>query len=188
MPFDPNRSNPDRSPGGADSFELPDELACLGEQLEADAAYLASRYPAPTVADSGPARDRPMPPERARRQSFSTRPAGRRTWYVTLAAVALVLLICVTLPHVVRWGPPQPENHPAAGKKVAVRQPSADGPVVAESPAGEKAKEPGEEAGQPADNLRWPPALLFQEATAPELEALLDLLESEDAQDATLSI
>jgi hypothetical protein len=181
MPFDPKilSDQDDQRVDGSQS-ELPAELLALGEQLRCDAAWLAERYPPKSFA--GLVAVGSAEPDEIK----SARPNPQRRWVVAWSAVAALVLVAF-VGGVIVWQ--------SLSNSEAVRTRTAR----AEDSSNNRADSGQREAA--ADNqANWrmtagPSSVSLGEAEAflmrvsgPELEAVLDLMEADEADHSNLSL
>lgn len=155
------------NPTNSDSFSDPpdDELAALGQQLAADAAFLAERYPAP--APPGPGVE------------LSPRGSGRRWRRAALTATAASLLVLTATATWREWSTVEPRPGERDADKPSTPLAHRSGPSAQPQPPA-----PPSETG-PIDLL---PTVSFEGLSGPEQEAVLDLLEENDLASNSLSI
>lgn len=181
----------DRKPPMDEMNDLPDHLATLAQQLGDDARRLAEMYPAGN-------------PSRWQAQGRSSL-GLTHGWTAAAAAVFLVASVGagvwmaghraaapgtarLQLPQLAdergelaakAGGPSDQHGAPAAddGSRIAAQEQHR---IVEENQA--------EQRPDPGEGLRWVPAGLFQSLSGPEQEALLDLMEGDALEPASLSI
>jgi hypothetical protein len=180
MSFDPKKSNFDKDyPQGQDpqwdqfdEQDLPDDLAHLAAQLSEDADRLATSYPA--------AQSEVWLASAAADASDEKIAASWHRWVRIAAAVAAVSLTAGTGAWIVSSRTPSPDNtaqfHP---------------PVVSE-PQPLHSAQLQEALASPTEVTPMDspvvPAGFFQTLSGPEQEAMLDLMEEEGLDQASLSI
>jgi hypothetical protein len=169
MPFDPRLIHPDDAPLRADGeLDLPADLAALANQLADDAVRLSARYPAnrePQVALAA------QLVESAERIKATADRRRARKWltFISGAGVASVVAVVLSLSG---WRPPADEQ-PVP--------PATFSPVL----AGEN----GTPSSTKIGSLVAPPgtALSVGDLTAPEMEALFDLLQRDSNSTSSVS-
>jgi hypothetical protein len=170
MPFDPRLIHPDEPPLRPDGeLDLPADLAALAEQLGDDAAHLSACY----SADYDNA-DRVPQVALAAELVRSAGRIKRHHWFRSAAVVGTGLATVVAL---------------GISLIIAAQQaPQTDGPshplAIAPVPRSER---PLSTSAAWVDPLPAAPALSVGELSGPELEALLDLLDSEPRSMASIS-
>lgn len=151
--------------------ELPDDLEFLGDQLSEEASLMARRYP--SSADLPGAR---FPAKTSPSRRSEPAPRGR-TWGLAGASrlAAAVLLVVAGTWGSLHWlgGPDAPDGFMPGGTLSPDGLAQGDGARLFE-----------DEGLSPL----IVPAGYFQSLSAPEQEALLDLMENEDADLISLSI
>jgi len=190
-----NDANPQQN-GPLVDEDWPDDLCSLAEQLGDDARHLAATFPAgesrqwsDAVAASAPL----TPADSNGSRSFA--------WRFAAASLLLALGIGVMLWSAAGHGPAgqqtdsvaqensrsrrapaeqPPAEQPAADKKHVAREDTSS-PLLPPSPAG-----PNAQRLSPVPPLM--PAGVFEDLSAPEQEALLDLMEVEGIKASSLSI
>jgi len=167
MPFDPSLIHPDDAPLRADGdLDLPDDLSVLAEQLADDAAHLSARYPADRELQVALAADLIQSAERIKRRSW------RSAAFVAGAALASLAAIGLTLS---MWA--AANNRPTTTDLAT----SPDVPASATLPDELPALLPGSLAAPS------PTALSLGELSAPEMEALFDLLQRDPNHASSIS-
>jgi hypothetical protein len=157
MPFDPELIHPDDAPLlPSGEIHLPDDLAALAEQLSDDAAHLSACYPAAGEANVALASELATSAVRLKSQS-------RRRVAAFLGVGVASLLLC-TLPFI----RPQRDSLPHPPRERVVDSASIASP-----------------AARPA-SAATTMSLSLGELSAPEMEALLDLLEG-DSHSSSIS-
>jgi hypothetical protein len=162
MPFDPRIVHPDEPPLRPDGgLDLPADLAALAEQLGDDAAHLSACYPADRAPQVALAAELVQSAARIKRQHWFRSAVVVGTGLATVAALGISLIIA------------------------AQQAPDTAGPSrpLVVSP-GER---PLSASAALIDPLPAAPALSVGELSGPELEALLDLLDSEPRSMASIS-
>ena len=175
MPFDPEFVAPNESAAGEfDEAAWPDQLSVLADQLRDDAVHLASAYP----ASNGTANDDAQVASVERKKSNPWKRA-----LVIGGTLASVLLVVVTLPHLGNKGSTRSSDEIVAPREVDVkREVSSAVTASVDKLKFERSENPT------ASNVEFTPSFLLLDATGPELEGLLDLLEHEETGEETLSI
>jgi hypothetical protein len=167
MPIDPRLIHPDDAPLRADgNLDLPDDLSALAEQLADDAAHLSARYPADREPQVALAAELVRSAERIKRRAW--RPA----MFIAGATLASVAAMGLTLSLL---APRHEQNHATdlvsspivRSAATAPFEPSATMPVSFPVPS--------------------PTALSLGELSAPEMEALLDLLQRDPNRASSIS-
>jgi hypothetical protein len=150
------------SPPTAD-LPLPADLEQLGEQLSADAARLADRYP--------PGECRVTPAALA----AAARPRRQASWF---AAAAAALLLAAGMGGWAGW------------QAIQSRQAASAPDRVAEGPAGAPPSDHTTAVALPEPNLpeTLPAAVFFGDLSPTEQEAVLDVIEQQGHEQAQLSI
>ena len=167
MRFDPRLIHPDDAPLRADGdLDLPDDLSALAEQLADDAAHLSARYPADRAPQVALAVELVQSAERIKRRSW--RPAA----FIAGATLASVAAIGLTLSMWVA------ANHQPATTDLAS---SPDKPATATAPDELPVSFPV------SFTAPSPTALSLGELSAPEMEALLDLLQRDPNRASSIS-
>jgi len=167
MPFDPRLIHPDDAPLRADGdLDLPDDLSALAEQLADDAVHLSAHYPANREPQVALAAELVQSAERIKRRSW--RPAT----FVGGAAIASVAAIGLTLS---MWA--TANRRPTTTDLVTSPDASASATAPDELPA----LIPGALAAPS------PTALSLGELSAPEMEALFDLLQRDPNHASSIS-
>jgi len=180
MPFEPGIvGSGDQEWDDLAELELPDELALLGSQLQDDAAYLARRYPAhyPEVPDYAQSPQQGLALGRDRAPG-----RGLRRWM--LGAAAAVALVAAGTWAMSYWTGRRDQTH-----SVSKAPPVGDDGRLARLPAPtfDAAESPPEEAPMVTVPAFQQGAFLW-DVTGPELEGVLDLMESDASEGARLSI
>jgi hypothetical protein len=162
MPFDPKLVRPDDAPLlPSGEIQLPDELAALAEQLSDDAAHLSARYPAADEAHVALSAELTLAAELTQ-SAARLKSQSRRRVAMLLGVGAASVALCV-LP-LVRSGSETPPQVPREG---IVDSRSTLVPAPRPLPA--------------ATNLS------LGELSAPEMEALFDLLERDATRPGSVS-
>jgi len=181
MPFEPRIVSPDdeRWQGEATS-DLPPDLEAVAERLRSDAAMLAERYPGEcSAADVCPPSFGPSIGPSDHRAS-----RGERRWWSAAAAAAITLTLLAAGWTVWRWASPASEEGDRAAHAVV-----ADG-VGRVARIAEPVEEDPAPVMRPVDvSLEFGRAeTLLMNVNGPELEAVLDLMETQDTEDPLLSL
>lgn len=174
MPFDPRVVRCDDEfelPPGAMAEEalpedLPPELADLAMKLQAEAAWLTSVYPAPSgTRDSSSVE---LPPSRSRARQG----VAHSIWSPLAAAIVVIALGSAA------WMFQRADLPATAAPDIAVHPPEVTNP----SWSGPTFPIRISEDSSPA------PEFLWQDATGPELEGLLDLMEDDSLAGSVVSL
>jgi hypothetical protein len=181
MPFEPRVVSPDDQPWHGDAqSDLSPDLEALAERLRADAAMLAERYSAeysqtgisPAVLEASTASSRDRSPRRSPR------------WWSVAVVAALSLMVIAAGWTVWRLAFPSVHSGDHAtdtvvavdvGQAASTAERVDDGPGASLPPTA-----PAIEFGS-AETL-------IMNVNGPELEAVLDLMETQDTEDPLLSI
>ena len=167
----------DESVANFDDADWPDELSAFAEQLSDDAAHLASMYPASSVLTGD------------KERTLSVKPNKHRRWKQGLAfggTLASVLILAFMLPHL-----SDEASSPTDGTSVLpihsdlTDEASSVQTVSVDTSTSERNKGSNDTT---VSNIEFTPSFLLLDATGPELEGLLDLLEHEKTGEDTLSI
>ncbi len=164
----------------SNEFSLPVELEQLAGQLRCDADQLSTAYPASRFdleePGNGPAKV----------VAASTLPAGKTKKTAVIASTLTVVALLIAVPLALVASGVFQRPHDPFPRLVTDNQPvetmtePASGSLVEMSPE--------LESPQPFLPTKLTPVLLLQEASGPEAEGLLDLLEDGEGSKATLSI
>ena len=178
MPFEPKLVTPDDGPLDDETdLGVTPEFELLTAQLSADAQMLAERYPADwSESDAGVA-------YLARIQQSTHGKAGRKVvwWLMGTAAAALLLGVSWGAWYFAGLGESvqgQVAGSPAQGSIGGATR--VDGSAV-------HGTEPESQDARPAVSLERAETLLIH-VSGPELEGLLDLMETQEADEPLLSI
>ena len=190
MPFKPKLVSWEQDASDASELKLPPDLVALGEQLRDDALYMADRYPADgfgsvRVTDSSPAGGKMT----SRKLRLSA--TAKLSRFLALGVLATVLILLVALPSAFRFESPAevgggsdknlPRNH-------ALGDHALNDKALQDLANGNQEASAADAA--PVVNVKFAPTptWLLQDVPSPDLEGILDLLEEEAPQQATLSI
>jgi hypothetical protein len=181
MPFEPRVVSPDDEPWHRDAqCDMSPDLEALAERLRADAAMLAERYPA-EYSDAGIC----PPVLEASIGSPGDRSPRRRTrWWSATVVAALSLMVLAAGWTVWRMASPAVDNGDRAADTVVavdVGRVAAPAEMVDDDPA------TGSPSVRPAIEFGRAEALIMN-VNGPELEAVLDLMETQDTEDPLLSL
>jgi hypothetical protein len=182
MPFDPKQIrreliHPDDAPLSADGeLILPDDLAALAEQLTDDASRLSARYPAPHIpADCQPhaAIAAQLVESAGRIEAAGRRRRAWRQWTLLAGGgLASALAAIATLSLASRPGPEKLED-----RIVTVPPPPDVVPIDRGAAA----------AAIPASRVPARASLSLGDLSAPEMEAVFDLLQQDSANSGSIS-
>jgi hypothetical protein len=181
MPFEPRVLSPDdEPPHGEAPSDLPADLEAVAERLRADAAMLAERYPGEcSAADIGFSVLGTSTGSFDRRSSHD----GRR-WRAAAVAAALSLVVLVAGWTVWRMALPPRDTGNSAAEAVV-----ADGIGSVAAPAELVDEDAATVLPSVGASLEFGGAEAFlMNVNGPELEAVLDLMETQDTEDPLLSL
>jgi hypothetical protein len=166
--FDPRLiSEADAPLDASGEIDLPDDLLEMAAQLGDDAAFLAARYPAPSLA---------VPVKEVMAENvYAARRLRSRGWFVAMlgggvAAAALVAMTIVT----------QPTNEQAVATPAVVESAVNEVAVRETRPAVETSVSTTARSRPRIERLPWAPSAAIGEVSGPELEGLLDLWQSDE--------
>jgi hypothetical protein len=181
MPFEPRLVSPDDEHWAEDAeLDLPPDLEALTEQLRADAVMLAEHYPT----------------QRSETDAFAVRLAGsgrldvgrpnarRFVWWSAIAVAAATVLVAAAGWGIWQLASPVGGDTPQAAGKVDSGRGGRGLDLASASvdtAAGESENARGAVPGSAAETM-------LIHVSGPELEAVLDLMETQGTDDSLLSI
>lgn len=180
MPFEPRVVSPDDEPWLGDAQpDLSPDLEAVAERLRADAAMLAERYPA-DFASSGiypPSLESPI---RATGHRVSR---ARKGWWPAAVVAALSLMVLAAGWTVWRLASPAVDRSDDGADAVVA---DGVGPVAAPT---EIVNDDATALPTVSASMKFGRAeALIMNVNGPELEAVLDLMETQDTEDPLLSL
>jgi hypothetical protein len=168
MPFDPKLIPPDDAPMRPDGeLDLPADLTALAGQLSADAAFLATCYPAAHGPQVTLAAELVESAERTGKR------AGRRTTLLVSAGLASVIAVGLAVSLAALHYAARLTGEGVAESQVDLTGPSARSTISASVPN--------------TNSSRSPITLSLGELSGPEMEALFDLLERDANRGSSVS-
>jgi hypothetical protein len=180
--FDPKLIQPDDAPlDPAGDIELPDDLGELAAQLCDDANFLAARFPAKLPAL--PAELAPVPAATKTTAAVVLAGPSRRPFWISLVAAAAILLLVISGTY---RPTPQRRSEHAAQTDQSVKHVLAQD-LAFPAPEQNRPAAVRTEAPRPVSPVSSP-ALFLNGVSGPELEGLLDLWQTDGAQDSRISI
>jgi len=179
QPFQPRLIHPDPAPADNEGeLQLPDDLAALAEQLQNDVAYLSNCYP-----PAAPSKAAPLPGATA----VASSSVRMRITVLTTAAAAVAVALSIALfanrlqlaEHAERRIQPATSDRSALDRQQSIVSEGAEQGTAFESLVPESASQ---DALSQSESL-----LLLGEATGPEREGLLDLLQQTASTETGIS-
>lgn len=206
MPFNPTIIDPEPWPeDDAGELALPPELAALGEQLRIDAQRLSALYPANAILlDSTPKvherdvvvaalldesnRANPLGVSSPAAANGGTAALGRHWFRWLVSGTIASALLLVSLAPVARWLSRPLEQPPRLTETRAATGVLDSSLAHDDQPLRIPSRQSPSSASDSRAEIQASPVLFLQDASGPELEGLLDLMEHDASQQAPVSI
>jgi hypothetical protein len=167
----------------AEALELPDDLACLADQLRDDAVYLAQRHPADATHQQRElVWEQFVADEQKAAKATTKLPAGHATYWRWISAAAALAVFAVGSAwafHLLDWQRPGGNSIAVTDVPVAEVRPRLVAPPAAGVMPAQRIQT--DEIELPTENSRLIPAALLRDVSAPELDGMLDLLEQDES-------